>query len=343
MAYQVCYVKTSPCCLVTLSAQSLLTATPAQCMRSIEVYGCSPDLTQGELNDACCQGTFMPIGACCAWTVPTGVCSITVELWGAGGAGAAGNSQSCCGQSQGGGGGSYVKRTIPVLPNDLITLCAGAGGFPGKSGGSVELCYCCCGRPGSCSFVRRNGIMCIDTFGGGYAGSDCTQMCGCRPYGACGNIFAINLNGTPDDGYSYACTSYTKDMSTAPGYQQVPGGQYNCTTQIGFSGNAGFGGDVSIWGYTCNCGSHLKWNTSCKNSAGIFGPGGDSCSTSTAFNVGQNYQCARNNCFISCERGQQAPPGRFPGGGGGGGFSTACCNLKTGGGTGAPGYIRVYY
>jgi hypothetical protein len=309
-------------------------------MRSIEVFGCTPDLTQGEFSDTCCQGNFMPIGACCAWTVPVGVCSITVELWGAGGGGSAGSSQDCSGMGGGGGGGTYVKRTINVLPNDLITLCAGAGGLMGKAGGSVDLCYCCCGQPGSCSYVRRNGIMCMDSFGGNFGWAVCSSNSGCISP-ACGYPWKA---GTPaaDDGYSYGCSGYTRDMAVSPLSASVPGCQ-NVATAFSVSGTAGFGGDVTIWGSACGCGTYLKWNTSCKNSAGIFGPGGDSCSTSTAFNVGQNYQCSINTCFILCERGKQAPPGKFPGGGGGGGVSTACCNLKGAGGSGAPGYIRVYY
>jgi hypothetical protein len=341
MAYQVCYVKTSPCCVLIPSSSTTLTASPAQCMRSIEVYGCTPDLTQGEFTDTCCQGTFMPIGSCCAWTVPTGVCSITVELWGAGGGGSAGASQDCSGMGGGGGGGTYIKKTIPVLPNDLITFCAGAGGLMGKAGGSVDTCYCCCGQQGNCSYVRRNGIMCMDSWGGSYGWAVCASTSGCTSL-ACGNNWKTGSTASADDGYSYACTGYARDMGVSPSHAFVPGCQVNAGS-FNVSASAGFGGDVTIWGYQCGCGSYLKWNTSCKNSAGVFGPGGDSCSTSTAFNVGQNYQCNTNNSFIYCERGKQAPPGRFPGGGGGGGIATACCNLKGAGGSGASGYIRVYY
>jgi len=54
------------------------------------------------------------------WTVPENVGSIFVELWGHGGSGA-GNSSN--GQSQGAGGaGGYVRGTIQVTPNEILTF-----------------------------------------------------------------------------------------------------------------------------------------------------------------------------------------------------------------------------
>ena len=353
MAYQICISKNSPCCAVI--NPSICTTIP-QNIRTIEVYGCTPDILQGEFNDSCVQGTWMPVGCCCAFCVPQNVYSMTIEMWGAGAGGGAGSTSSCCGQSPGGGAGAYVKRTISVCPGDLITLCAGAGGLMGKSGGSSYLnsstafvgasgsCsnnyqFCCCGTQGSCSFVMRNGLMCINAYGGAPGQTTCGYQCGIVLYG-CGSAFA---NSVTDDGQSYACSNYTADMKASPSDAFVPGCQTNGYTQVGLSAGAAFGGDRVIWGYSCNCWNYLRWNTCCKNSAGVYGPGGDSCSTSTAYNVGNNYCCSTNNCYMYCDRGNPSPTGYFPGGGGGGGYSSACCYLKTAGGSGAPGYIRVYY
>jgi hypothetical protein len=337
MAYQICYSKTSPCCVLPNCCINYSGAntcvTPGQCMRSLEIYGCTPDLTQGEFNDVCTQGIFMPVGCCCAWTVPAGVTCITVEMWGAG---AGGSSSSCAGAgAMGGGGGTYVKRTIPVLPNDLMTLCAGAGGLMGQSGGSsnANAGWCCLALQGSCSYIRRNGIMCIDSWGG----SQASPAYGPGVANPCGFI------GTGDIGVS-GCSNYTSDIRSqatlsAGGCSQS--GVPKCTYSVGAA--TAFGGDQSSWGFQSFCGQYLRWNTACKNDYGVSGPGGNACSNSTAYNVGNNYYCAQNQCSVMCERGKAAPPGNFPGGGGAGGTPTCCAGLATAGGNGASGYIRIYY
>ncbi|MFY0482386.1 hypothetical protein ACI6PS_07245 [Flavobacterium sp. PLA-1-15] len=71
------------------------------------------------------------------WTVPCGVTSITVEVWGAGGGGArvAGNPSA----GGGGSGGGYVRNSFAVTPNQSISYSVGVGGSGGtatKSGGS---------------------------------------------------------------------------------------------------------------------------------------------------------------------------------------------------------------
>jgi gliding motility-associated-like protein len=86
---------------------------------------------------------FEPTGATQTWTVPVGVDSITVKMWGA--AGGAGSSPS----NNGGGGGGFTEFTMPVVPGDVLEIevgtggvrsienAGGAGGWPsGGAGGS---------------------------------------------------------------------------------------------------------------------------------------------------------------------------------------------------------------
>jgi len=339
MAYQICIVKRSACCAMpfqccNLSGGSVCTTVP-QCMRSLEIYGCTPNLTQGEFNDRCVQGVYVPSGSCCAWTVPAGVCSITVELWGAGAGGGSGSSTVITNPSRGGGGGTYVKRTIPVLPDDLITLCAGAGGVMGQSGGSSNnyVGWSCATPQGSCSYVKRNGNFCIDA-GGGSAATFTTPLA--SP--GCGTSTI-----TGDSGLAYGQTNYSVDLRAKPTVTFANCSSNLVNNQHNSSGGTAFGGDRTMWGTVLNCGQYLKWNTTCRNSDGVYGPGGGSCSNSTAYNVGMNYSCSTNASNLLCERGKAAPPGNFPGGGGGGGTATCCTGLATAGGNGAPGYIRVYY
>lgn len=344
MAYQICYVKTAPCCTMTLGSfcggtASTCTTVP-QCMRSLEVYGCTPDLTQGEFNDCCIQGTFVPVGACCAWTVPAGVCAIIVEVWGAGAGGGSGPYNCLTGGGVGGGGGGYSRKTISVLPNDLITLCAGAGGLMGESGGKSSTTWACTTPQASCSYVRRNGVMCADSLGGAASGPGGNLSI----YGS-GSYSGITCNQCSDQGNNGTVSAYAPDVQVwaSSGFSLCAVGTVACSdfTQ---GGGAAFGGDAAINVFQTVCNQYLRWNTTCRNSAGVYGPGGNSCSGSTAFNVGLNYGCMTSNCCTwLCERGRAAPPGNFPGGGGAGGTSTCCAGAQGAGGSGASGYIRVYY
>jgi len=66
-----------------------------------------------------------------SFSVPAGVTSITVEAWGAGGAGQDGDKNS---GSNGGGGGGYVKSTFPVTVGDSYTYIVGTGGVANSNG-----------------------------------------------------------------------------------------------------------------------------------------------------------------------------------------------------------------
>lgn len=66
------------------------------------------------------------------FTVPNGVYSLDVQLWGGGGGGG-GNNVS--GQSAGGGGGGgYCRRTLSVTPGQVFEAVIGAGGSAGPAG-----------------------------------------------------------------------------------------------------------------------------------------------------------------------------------------------------------------
>ncbi|WP_460390447.1 glycine-rich domain-containing protein, partial [Algoriphagus aestuariicola] len=66
-----------------------------------------------------------------SWPVPSGVTSITVEVWGAGGAGGVAGSNPSAGG--GGSGGGYVRTNLSVTPGSSINYFVGSGGS-GASG-----------------------------------------------------------------------------------------------------------------------------------------------------------------------------------------------------------------
>jgi hypothetical protein len=68
------------------------------------------------------------------WTVPAGVTSIKVEVWGAGGGGGTGG-----GAGGGGGGGAYNVATFPVTPGHTFTITVGTGGSSGNAGGATSV------------------------------------------------------------------------------------------------------------------------------------------------------------------------------------------------------------
>lgn len=71
------------------------------------------------------------------WTVPAGVTSVLVELWGDGGNGTTATGNLLLGG--GGGGGAYAKTIIQVTPGATITLQRVSG--PGSTGGYSKLTY----------------------------------------------------------------------------------------------------------------------------------------------------------------------------------------------------------
>jgi hypothetical protein len=75
--------------------------------------------------------TFTTPGAD-TWTVPAGITTVTVEVWGSGAGGGSGGS----GVGGGGGGGGEYTRTdsYSVTPSDVLNLSVGAGGAAGTAG-----------------------------------------------------------------------------------------------------------------------------------------------------------------------------------------------------------------
>jgi len=356
MAYQICISKTSPCCTLPFSVNC--TITPQSTARTLEVYGCSYDLTQGETStgqglspNGCTQGTYTPVGKCCAWTVPTSITTIYVELWGAGGGGGSTNAATTCAINPGAGAGTYVRRKLTVNPGDVLTVCAGAAGCGGPNSHITSTTgtnsYCCCGSVGSCSFVKNSGgTTLVDANGGGAGVACCYISCGCTYYHSGSSASMVFPTGAC--GCNTGCTSTAVDLIGGSS-TVLNTGSVATAGQVSFGGSATFGGDNSFWGFNPNPQTqYLRWCTSCTNSAGMAGPGGDPVSPSSstsAFNTpGSTGYALSADGVTSCARYMSAPiPGNFPGGGGAPGPSSACGTLSASGAPGATGYVRIWY
>lgn len=71
------------------------------------------------------------------WTVPEGVTTLYVELWGGAGGGGGGGLQdkNAAGSGGGGGGtGAYIRTAIEVVPGDSYVIRIGKGGRAGDVG-----------------------------------------------------------------------------------------------------------------------------------------------------------------------------------------------------------------
>ena len=146
-------------------------------------------------NGDCCEQSN---GRCCQWTVPTGVTSVTFEIWSGGGGGAGHTCCNNCSFSIGGAGGNYASKTIVTSPGCLYTVCAG-GSWP------CEKSHTCTASMGCRSFVTGHNLsnFCVNggcggwmcngnAWGGGnlqHHSQGCVN-CGIMPY--CGADFGIS-------------------------------------------------------------------------------------------------------------------------------------------------------
>ena len=103
-----------------------------------------------------------------SFTVPAGVTNLkTIQVWGAGGGGAAGSGANIIqtaihGAGAGGGGGAYaLSQNVSVTPGQEIVVVVGAGG----AGGTDNLPEYACGWPCDCAYSVAGGDSSV-TIGG---------------------------------------------------------------------------------------------------------------------------------------------------------------------------------
>jgi len=133
------------------------------------------------------------------WTCPVGVTSIQVECWGAGGAGGSASTATSSGNRSGGGGGagSYVKKTIAVVPGTAYTITVGVGGIKGGTSGASGYF----GNPGGKSEFSGGTVTTLTASGGtGGTGAGNTNRTSC-PGGVLGGVYGFTVTGTQSTAY----------------------------------------------------------------------------------------------------------------------------------------------
>ena len=100
------------------------------------------------------------------WTVPAGVSSVTIEAWGAGGAGGSAYCAVATANTQlrggGGAGGSFASTTTTVTTGQVINYTVGAGGI-GAPAGFVHQSI---GQAGGATFADLNSTTLVSAIGG---------------------------------------------------------------------------------------------------------------------------------------------------------------------------------
>lgn len=185
------------------------------------------------------------------WTVPCGVTSITVEVWGAGGAGgvASGNPST----AGGGSGGGYVSATYTVTPNTSIGYSIGVGGS-GADGASTAA-----KNGGASWFYNNTTLLAVGGIGAANATSNNSFSVGATAptsgniggtlfsnYGGNGGGAATNLTTSGGGGSSAGTTAAGNANGTTPGAAPANGyiggvGRSSNNT-IGATGGIGAGG-----------------------------------------------------------------------------------------------------
>jgi hypothetical protein len=281
---------------------------------------------------------YFRCGTSCNWCVPTGVTSVTMEMWGPGGST---SSNCCCGGAPWGPNGSFIALKFDVTPGECLCICSGCAyccyatqTTPGLIGGpsyfttSNDALGLTLGCIGACAM---SGISCYeywnaDATKAGLSAAQNTNMippgllsgdtCGpnyCSGWNYCWDTGDDNVDMPPIfSSYSFpsvTCTSgsVTRNLEVF----KIPG-TWPCM-KIGVNNNNAFTSNAPVPRYEdCICSVQGQGNT-CTG-----------CQMGAPSLYGQGFLCG------------------VPGAGGVGGFVYGGCQA-CGGDSGRLGFVRIGY
>lgn len=253
------------------------------------------------------NGRIFPSAGTDTYTVPAGVTSLTIKVWGAGGGGGAGSGAAGTGGN--GGGGGFSQTDLSVTPGQVLTVEVGTAGL---ATGTNKLG----GNGGGYSAVKSGSTFLVQAGGGGGGagtnnganGAGGNAGAGGGSSGTAGsNGTAAFLNGNAGGGGGAGTTS-------AGG----AGGAAGTTGTAGAAGAANAGGDAGGSGTNCNTAV-----TGLTGGAGGTGAGG------------------KGGTATNCSGGGGGGGGRFGGGGGGSADNSLNAIRGGGGGGGGSGYVTA--
>jgi len=182
----------------------MTSGTAVNRLYKVTVAGTSTTVQPTGTADVAAGATFaymaiVPLSS--TWTCPTGVTSIQVECWGAGGAGGSASTATSTTPARSGGGGgagSYVKKTMTVVPGTVYNLIVGVGGI--KGGTSAASAYY--GNIGGKSEFSGGSVTALTASGGtGGTGAGAGNL-NANPGGVLGGVYGFNLSGTQTTPYT---------------------------------------------------------------------------------------------------------------------------------------------
>lgn len=248
---------------------------------------------------------FNAAGTTVEWTVPTGVTQITIEAWGAGGAGGFAGDLDRERPTGGGGGGAYAKSTVGVIPGSILNVTVGRGGE--NPNGTA--------RDGENSTVKNGSTTLVSAEGGkSVDGKNNAQ-------GAQGGKAANSIGTTRYSGGNGG----DGDMGASSGAYSAGGGGGGAAGTEGDGGNGGNGEGATFW-------------TSSQGKGGDGGSAGAGDEmNSIAGDGGKGY-------YSIASTGSGEDGFNYGGGGGGStGYILDYINSNHTGGKGGDGYIRISY
>lgn len=240
------------------------------------------------------------------FTVPTGVSSITVKMWGAGGGGGAGGGAATSQSTSGGNGGGagYATGTVSVTAGEVLYIDVGSSG---AAGGTTHNA----GNGGGYSALRRSdGTKLIVAAGGGGGGG---------AYGTTVNGGAGGSGGTTGNAGAKATTG-GGGGGGATGAAAGNGGTAGTNGTAGSVGAQYGGGNGGGYSLT-SCATAVTNTQGGNGGIGAGGGGGRYNSTTTT------------ECM-----GGGGGGGGYYGGGGGGSTGSNSTNRSGGGGGGGSSY-----
>jgi alpha-tubulin suppressor-like RCC1 family protein len=136
------------------------------------------------------------------YTVPNGVYSLRIQMWGGGGGGGGSGYQSACG----GGGGGYIDHVMQVNPGNSYLVSVGAGGGGGSASNTG-------GNGGDSRFGFGSEIITAGGGAGGYITQSQAPTCTGTGFG----IGGIALNGVISTTGNRGVTSGAANRGTSGG------------------------------------------------------------------------------------------------------------------------------
>jgi len=206
-------------------------ARPIICTTGILTAATSFTLTLSVALTATASGTYTLVPAT-AWTVPSSVYGVNVEMVGGGGGGGGGLSSSNPTAGSGGGAGCYVKGKISVTPGTTYYYTVGKGGV-GQANNTSNDSLADYGHP--TLFSNSTSTVYLITYGG--SGGQCCQA-----------------NYTAKGGFgssTYYQASFNEVISVIGGDGFSTPSTYNQTQPVTTGGNGGasFYGGGGLAGY----------------------------------------------------------------------------------------------